>query len=505
MASSSTRLLAADGHAARQDPCWRSCGQRARRLGRCGDERPAFWQRKRVFVDRSHRLQGGWLALWLERLGAEVTAIRSRRRPSRVCSSRRLGACSPATSSPTFAMPTRCRRRWRAARRSGVPSRCPAAGARVVPRPGRRPTRSTSWAPSTCSRLRSAAEACRRRQRDHRQVLREQGMGLGLPRGRADRRPRPLFEQQGLRGAGDRERIATSFLRERGVAVATARAGNVIGGGDWAADRLVPDFFRACRCRRAARSALSRRGHGRGSTCSSRSRAIFCSPSAAQRCARAAPRRGTSARSTTMPGRVCWLLERLVARGPGARGTARRRARPRGRLPEARQQPARARSSVAAAMGCWTGARRTVDWHAAWQAGGDMQELCCEARSTHTRCRRAPERDETLSVVPTPLAGLMRVDRARLGDERGFFTASSAPTRFAVRLRLPVAQINHTLTREARRDSRAAFPASAPRRGQAGTCLRGEVFDVAVDLRRGSPTFLQWHGESSAATTAAAC
>ena len=36
-----------------------------------------------------------------------------------------------------------------------------------------------------------------------------------------------------------------SFLRERGVAVVTARAGNVIGGGDWAADRLVPDCVRA--------------------------------------------------------------------------------------------------------------------------------------------------------------------------------------------------------------------------------------------------------------------
>jgi CDP-glucose 4,6-dehydratase len=36
-----------------------------------------------------------------------------------------------------------------------------------------------------------------------------------------------------------------SFLRERGVAVATARAGNVIGGGDWSPDRLLPDAIRA--------------------------------------------------------------------------------------------------------------------------------------------------------------------------------------------------------------------------------------------------------------------
>jgi CDP-glucose 4,6-dehydratase len=36
-----------------------------------------------------------------------------------------------------------------------------------------------------------------------------------------------------------------SFLAERGVAVATARAGNVVGGGDWSADRLLPDAVRA--------------------------------------------------------------------------------------------------------------------------------------------------------------------------------------------------------------------------------------------------------------------
>jgi len=36
-----------------------------------------------------------------------------------------------------------------------------------------------------------------------------------------------------------------SFLAQQGVAVASARAGNVIGGGDWSADRLVPDAVRA--------------------------------------------------------------------------------------------------------------------------------------------------------------------------------------------------------------------------------------------------------------------
>ncbi len=36
-----------------------------------------------------------------------------------------------------------------------------------------------------------------------------------------------------------------SFLREKGIAVASARAGNVIGGGDWSANRLIPDAVRA--------------------------------------------------------------------------------------------------------------------------------------------------------------------------------------------------------------------------------------------------------------------
>jgi CDP-glucose 4,6-dehydratase len=41
------------------------------------------------------------------------------------------------------------------------------------------------------------------------------------------------------------ELVAQAYQRSYGLNVATARAGNVIGGGDWAADRLVPDFIRA--------------------------------------------------------------------------------------------------------------------------------------------------------------------------------------------------------------------------------------------------------------------
>jgi CDP-glucose 4,6-dehydratase len=43
-----------------------------------------------------------------------------------------------------------------------------------------------------------------------------------------------------------------SFFRSRGVAVASARAGNVIGGGDWSSDRLLPDLIAALNANRPA-------------------------------------------------------------------------------------------------------------------------------------------------------------------------------------------------------------------------------------------------------------
>ena len=56
----------------------------------------------------------------------------------------------------------------------------------------------------------------------------------GLPRGRTDGGTRPLLQQQGLCRTGYSSAWRRSFFRHAGIgAIATARAGNVIGGGDW--------------------------------------------------------------------------------------------------------------------------------------------------------------------------------------------------------------------------------------------------------------------------------
>ena len=96
----------------------------------------------------------------------------------------------------------------------------------------------------------------------------------------------------------------------------------------------------------------------------------------------------------------------------------------------------------------------------------------------------------------TPLAGLVAVQRRHRDDARGFFSRLyCAQELSAIGFTTPVAQINHTLTlrRGAVRGMHFQYPPHAE--DKFVSCLRGEVFDVAVDLRCGSPTFLRWHAQ----------
>jgi len=58
-----------------------------------------------------------------------------------------------------------------------------------------------------------------------------------------------------------------------------------------------------------------------------------------------------------------------------------------------------------------------------------------------------------------------------------------------------IMQINHTLTRKAGTLRGLHFQHPPHSEMKLISCLRGDVFDVAVDLRKESNTFLQWHGE----------
>ena len=103
-------------------------------------------------------------------------------------------------------------------------------------------------------------------------------------------------------------------------------------------------------------------------------------------------------------------------------------------------------------------------------------------------------------IHDTPLEGLKLIQRKPIGDNRGYFERFFCTEELqALLLGKRITQINHTLTtkRGTVRGMHFQHPPYAETRFV--SCLCGEVFDVAVDLRQGSPTLLHWHAETLSA------
>jgi len=110
-----------------------------------------------------------------------------------------------------------------------------------------------------------------------------------------------------------------------------------------------------------------------------------------------------------------------------------------------------------------------------------------------------------LAVTELPLFGLKRVQRQRLGDSRGFLSRLFCADELAAAgWDQPIAQINHTLTAKRGTVRGLHFQRAPQAEIKLVSCLRGAVFDVAVDVRPGSATFLQWHGERLSADSGSA-
>jgi len=98
--------------------------------------------------------------------------------------------------------------------------------------------------------------------------------------------------------------------------------------------------------------------------------------------------------------------------------------------------------------------------------------------------------------ISTPLAGLMLLQRKAIEDHRGFLSRFYCAEEFReAGIDNPIAQINHTLTRKQGAVRGLHFQHPPHAEAKLVSCLKGEILDVAVDLRRDSPTFLHWYGE----------
>lgn len=206
---------------------------------------PDFWRGKRVLLTGHTGFKGAWLALWLQRLGAQVTGV----------------ALAPATTPALFTL---------ARVAQGMESHlCDIRNAAALT------TIIQAYPPEIVFHL--AAQALVRPGYDAPvETFATNIMGtvhlLDALRGLSNVRVAvvvttdkvyrnrewayPYREEDPLGGhdpysasKAASELITASyrdaFLAAQGVAVATARAGNVIGGGDWSQDRLLPDAVRA--------------------------------------------------------------------------------------------------------------------------------------------------------------------------------------------------------------------------------------------------------------------
>ena len=98
--------------------------------------------------------------------------------------------------------------------------------------------------------------------------------------------------------------------------------------------------------------------------------------------------------------------------------------------------------------------------------------------------------------IPTLLTGLMLVQRKAIEDHRGFLSRFYCAEEFGeAGIKKSIAQINHTLTRERGAVRGLHFQHPPHAEAKLVSCLKGEILDVVVDLRRDSPTFLHSHGE----------
>lgn len=103
---------------------------------------------------------------------------------------------------------------------------------------------------------------------------------------------------------------------------------------------------------------------------------------------------------------------------------------------------------------------------------------------------------ERIDIRATPIEGLMVLERRPIHDQRGFLERLFCEDELRPFIgEARIHAINRTVTLRTGTVRGLHYQVAPAAEMKVVTCLRGAAFDVAVDLRRGSPTFLRWHAE----------
>jgi CDP-glucose 4,6-dehydratase len=211
---------------------------------------PRFWTGKRVFLTGHTGFKGGWLSLWLQNLGAEVTgyALAPGADPN-LCELARVDEGMTSHIADIRDLPT-----LTAAVQGAKPDIVFHLAAQPLVRESyRNPVETYATnvlgtvhlleairqTPSVRAVVNVTSDKCYENREWHWGYREEEAMG-GYD---------PYSSSKGcaelVTSAWRRSYFASDPQAQHGAALASARAGNVIGGGDWAEDRLIPDLLRA--------------------------------------------------------------------------------------------------------------------------------------------------------------------------------------------------------------------------------------------------------------------
>jgi dTDP-4-dehydrorhamnose 3,5-epimerase len=100
-----------------------------------------------------------------------------------------------------------------------------------------------------------------------------------------------------------------------------------------------------------------------------------------------------------------------------------------------------------------------------------------------------------MQVHPTSIPDVLLIEPKVFGDERGFFFESFSQRQWQQATGLNTVFVQHNHSRSAKNVLRGLHYQIQQPQGKLVRVVQGEVFDVAVDIRRSSPTFGQWAGE----------